>query len=124
MRNSSYAKALWGFMGIFLLNVSVDTADPKPNYVPEDLTFNDQESIVELMLEKVLGYENALKEYDDTDSEEHTKKSNVQFDLVFVGSTKSTLHHWLSAPLNPVFTEDQNRLLNGFLSLDTPPPRA
>ena len=41
--------------------------DAQPDYVAEDLTINDQESFVELVLEKVLGIENAVAEHDETD---------------------------------------------------------
>ena len=49
-------------MGIYLLNISVDTKDPHPEYIPEDLSINDQESIVEIVVEKILGFENAIQE--------------------------------------------------------------
>ncbi len=41
--------------------------DAQPDYVAEDLTFNDQESFVELVLEKVLGIDNAIEEHDEAD---------------------------------------------------------
>ncbi|TXB68372.1 hypothetical protein [Phaeodactylibacter luteus] len=68
-------------MGLYLLNISVDTADPYPDYIPEDLSFNDQESIVEILLEQVLGYENAIAEYDDHDSSGHSKGKTAKLDL-------------------------------------------
>ena len=63
-------------MGVYLLNISVDAADPHPEHIPEDLTFNDQESIIEFLLEKVLGYEEMIAEYDDRDSEDSSKKNS------------------------------------------------
>ena len=55
IRNSVFTKILWGLMGLYLLNISVDTADPNPEHIPEDLSINDQESIVEIVVEKILG---------------------------------------------------------------------
>lgn len=69
-------------MGIYLLNISVDIADPNPEYIPEDLSINDQESIVEIIVEQVLGYEDAIKEYDDNDSEDHNRKTNLKIELI------------------------------------------
>ena len=69
-------------MGLLLLNISVDTADPNPNHIPEDLSFNDQESIIEILFEKVLGYKEAFKEYDDNDSQEHNKKTTIKIELI------------------------------------------
>jgi len=81
IRNSVLTKILWALIGLHLLNISVDTADPNPEHIPEDLSINDQESIIEIVLEKVLGYEDAIKEYDDHDTEDHNKKTNVKIDL-------------------------------------------
>ena len=56
----------------------------------KDLSINDQESILELVIEKVMGYENAVAEYDDHDPNPETslKKRLIgrSFCLVFVSS--------------------------------------
>ena len=59
-------------MGLYLFNLSVDTSDPNPRHIPEDLSINDQESMVELVAEQILGMEDAFEEFDDTDSEDQT----------------------------------------------------
>src|SRR5690606_17957684 len=82
IRHSIAIRFLWGFMGLYFLNMSVDTVDAYPNNIPEDLSFNDQESIVEIVVEQVLGYENAIEEHDDPDTENHTKKSNFKIDFI------------------------------------------
>ncbi len=82
LRNNLFVRVLWGFLGLFLLNVSVDSPDPEPNHLPEDLSFNDQESIIEIVLEQLLGYDDAIVEYDDHDTEEHNKKKSVRIDLI------------------------------------------
>ncbi len=123
LRNSAFTKILWGLMGLYLLNISVDTADPNPEHIPEDLSINDQESIVEIVVEKILGYENAIEEYDDNDTEEHNKKTNVKIDL--------TNHYTAEIDLNKpsIITTRQNfpglntLLANGFQKLDIPPPK-
>ena len=61
-------KFLWLIMALHIFNCSVDMPDLNPEYIPEDLSINDIESIVELVLEEILGFENAIKEYDDQDS--------------------------------------------------------
>lgn len=50
-----------------MLNVCVDMPDAAPDYIPEDLTVNDQESLVEMVLEKGLDIENAIEEHDEPD---------------------------------------------------------
>lgn len=60
----------WLFMALHILNCSVDSPDAHPDYVPEDLAYNDIESISELVLEQILGFENAVAEHDEHDTEE------------------------------------------------------
>jgi hypothetical protein len=98
IRHSIFSKILWGLLGLHLLNVSVDVTDPFSNSVAEDLSINDQESIVELIVEKLFGFEDAIAEYDDHDTEEQNKKSTVKIDLVMQN---------LSAALFGLFVEEQ-----------------
>ena len=70
-QQKGFVQIFWLFMSLYLLNISVDSPDYFSNSISEDLSFNDQESIVEIVVEQVLGYENAIKEYDDNDTEEH-----------------------------------------------------
>lgn len=56
--------------------------DPNPENTPENLTINDQESIIELVLEKLLGYDNAITEYDDHDTDDQSKKTTVKIELI------------------------------------------
>ncbi|MGB6036415.1 MAG: hypothetical protein WBG42_09100 [Cryomorphaceae bacterium] len=114
---------LWGLMGLYLLNISVDTADPEAENIPEDLSFNDQESIVEIVVEQVLGYENAIKEYDDHDTEDHNKKKNVKIDLPDHSfKTNESVHNQLSEKKNS-YSYHEARLTDGFEETDSPPPK-
>ena len=109
-------------MGLYLLNISVDTADPDPEYIPEDLSFNDQESIVEIIIEQVLGYEDAIKEYDDHDTESHHKNNHLKIDLL---ADIVTTHHFL-LPLmknRSCHPDYEAALASGFREIDSPPPR-
>ncbi|NJM93500.1 MAG: hypothetical protein HC842_01530 [Cytophagales bacterium] len=54
-------------MALHVLNLSVDAPDALPDHIPEDLSINDIESIVELMLEQLLGIEDAMDEKDEWD---------------------------------------------------------
>jgi hypothetical protein len=57
-------------MAVHIFNCSVDTPDAQPDYVPEDLTYNDMESVVEIVLENVFNIKNAISEYDENDSDD------------------------------------------------------
>ncbi len=111
-------------MGFYLLNISVDPADSTPNHVPEDLSINDQESIVEIVLEKIFGYENAIKEYDDHDTEDHTtKKSNIKVDLTAQYIIESNLDQPFTETIIQKFPNYTANLTTGFQKLDIPPPK-
>ncbi len=109
-------------MGFYLLNISVDAADANADHLPEDLSINDQESIIEIVIEQILGFEDAIEEYDDHDPEDHNKKSNVKVDIFS--------QHALHSPIKePFFKRKKNKypdyitsLASGFKSPETTPP--
>lgn len=109
-------------MGLYLLNISVDTADPHPAYIPENLAYNDQESIIELVIEKVFGFENAIEEYDDQDTEDHTDGGAIKICYVLYTGVKHELTaFWgFEKPKHPDF---DSRISGGFYQLDSPPPK-
>lgn len=111
-------------MALHLLNISVDTADPNPEYIAEDLSLNDQESFVEMFIEKVLGFENAIAEYDDPDTQDHDNKQSNKIELVLLYSCRSDSSNlFLKAGKQkyPLYTA---RLTHRYLQLDPPPPEA
>lgn len=110
-------------MGLYLLNISVDTADPNPDHIPEDLSFNDQESIVEIIVEQVLGYENAIKEYDDPDSEDHNKKDTVKIDFLVHQTNANQDFQNQFTKKNKLYIDYKARLKNVFKEIDSPPPK-
>lgn len=63
-------RIFWVFMAFHIFNLSVDSRDARPDYVPEDLNFNDLESVAEIVLEQVLHINNAFEEHDEADSED------------------------------------------------------
>lgn len=123
IKKSIFIKVFWGLMGIYLLNISVDSPDPYPGYIQENLTFNDQESIVEIIIEKILGFENAIEEYDDYDAEDHDKKNNVKIDLIvqyIIDSNKYPSAFGIRKKRHP---DVEAYLTNSFYQLDPPPPK-
>lgn len=123
IRINSFLKILWGVLAIFLLNISVDSADKNPNHVPENLAFNDQESIVEIVVEQILGYENAIPEFDDNDTEDHTKKNNIDLDLISYIFKGSAITRSILSEREKVNCISDFLLPSGYLENDTPPPK-
>jgi hypothetical protein len=58
-----------GLVALHMINLSIDTRDARPWDVPEDLSINDQETIIEFILETVLGFDNIIAEHDDPDQD-------------------------------------------------------
>ncbi|GGD51530.1 hypothetical protein GCM10011361_17820 [Muriicola marianensis] len=110
-------------MGLYLLNLSVDTIEQVPSFSPQDLTVNDQESIVELVVEKILGYEDAIKETDDGDREEHNEKKNTKIDFLVWETSQRKADPYTSPSLKNRFLQPNSLLTAGFEAIDTPPPR-
>lgn len=108
-------------MGVYFLNISVDTAEPFS--ISEDLSFNDQESIVEIVVEKILGFENAFEEYDDHDMENQNTNNHVKIDLVVpFFNNLNTTDLVVGTEKKQLFDFD-SLLKSGFLQIDTPPPK-
>jgi hypothetical protein len=68
--NKIFSRIILLFLSVQILNVSIDTKDSYSTNLPEDLEFNDQESIVEFILEKCFKIENAIQEHDENDQED------------------------------------------------------
>lgn len=69
-RESTFNRLVWLFFALFILNFSIDVPDTDTDSVSENLAYNDIESISEFVLESVLGFENAIPEHDEDDSDE------------------------------------------------------
>jgi len=108
-------------MAIYLLNVRIDTADPQPENIPEDLSFNDQESVIEFVIEKILGFEDAIREYDDHDNQSPIKTKNVKIDLM-LHAIKADTHQISFLPLRITYPDFWARLTEGFSERDCRPP--
>ena len=110
-------------MGFYLFNISVDADDPHPRHIVEDLSFNDQESIIEFVVEKILGYSDAIQEYDDNDTEDHNSKHHVKVDFLVHTNTLPKPSYPIVVDEKQAFLRYDARLMNGFRRIETPPPK-
>ncbi len=74
LRSISFVKGIWLFMAIYLFNVSVDSKDVTNLFGREDIRLNEIESIVELVVEEVMDFNEAIPEHHDQDGEKNTFK--------------------------------------------------
>lgn len=100
--NSAFAKCFWILLALHILNISIDAPDRHADYYAEDLSYNDIESIVEFILESVLGIDNAIAEYDEAD-ESGAIKINKNIDFFFESGISLLV---VRQPLVSVFHED------------------
>lgn len=107
LRNTISLQLVWGFLALILLNISVDIPDSNPDYYVEDISYNEQESIVELVLEKLLGFENVILESEEHESDEQGKKSRTQIDL-------GLLHAYFSRDNNQPKEIILKKIIDGF----------
>lgn len=110
-------------MGLYLLNFSIDTNELIPKYASEDVYFNDQETIIELVVEKVLGFEHAFDEYDDFEKEDHTMKKSVKIDFIILEKKDSKNIKSFFKKKSLFFAHQTSELEKGIYLLDTPPPK-
>ena len=89
LEESKIIRFFWFCLMLHVLNCSVDIPDPNGQHVSENLSFNDQESIVEILVEKILGFGNVIAEYDDVDGRKHDKmQATYSLDLVYFSILK------------------------------------
>jgi hypothetical protein len=99
-----------------MFNYSIDAPDLYGDDISEDLSYNDIESITELVLEVFIGIENAVPEHDEDDSEDgsnFSKKFNaLNFNkiviedeaFIFAVNTEHTFSPFQSYFENPYLT--------------------
>jgi hypothetical protein len=123
IRNNAFSKILAGFMGLFLLNLSIDTENINTKFRNEGIFFNDQETIIELVVEKILGFENAFEEYDDYEKEDHTFKKGIKIDFTIPEKSDSKSQKSFLHKRSLIFAHQTSLLEKGIHLLDTPPPK-
>lgn len=81
IRNTRFTGILWGLLALYFLNISIDVTNSFTYDIPENLSYNKQESIIEVLVEKVFGFENAIAEYDEQDADQSLQyKKNITID--------------------------------------------
>jgi len=72
-------------MALYLLNCCIDAPDAHNRWKQESLAYNEQESVIEIVVESVLGFGDVIAEYDDADPEDdYSLKKNIALDLFLV----------------------------------------
>ncbi|MCZ8023499.1 MAG: hypothetical protein O9294_17170 [Cytophagales bacterium] len=109
-------------MAIHLLNLSIDSKDLLPTYLPENLAINDIESFTELIAENILGFENSFIEHEETDdTSEISTDNNSLFNVYYNRIAILLISNWINTKIKFSFLSEKVHI--GYLSLDSPPPK-
>jgi hypothetical protein len=108
-------------MAFHIFNMSVDTRDANPDSEPEDLSYNDMESVVEIVIEKVLGYDNAIAEHDEED-EDSDKSFEIAKDLKIQGFYICYFSPRYPTNITATETPYNGEFCSDYTSEITPPP--
>jgi hypothetical protein len=109
-------------MALHVLNLSIDTRDANPDCVPEDLSINDQETVFEFIMEYVLGYDNAVAEHDEQDSEDGGTLDFNKVKIYFAPAYK--IEFAIAETIDKVFTEPKSHFSDHKVTPTSPPPKA
>lgn len=108
-------------MAVYLFNFSIDSRDAQPDFVAEDLAFNDIESFYEFALEALAGIDNAVEEHEEHDQEEG---GALDFKKCYLEPATALVIKPQGDPLDQRFadfvTTKAPRVL---VEIDGPPPR-
>lgn len=123
LRHTKIRTLLWGFMALYLLNISVDTPYLLQNEEVKHLAYNDQESIIEVLCEKVLGFEDAIPENDDTGTEQKKSfKKGYTIDQFVIPFTTTTTKSVLTNLRKSTIFQNQSVFIKPYLEIHSPPP--
>lgn len=97
--------------------------DPNSDDQEEDLSINDQETVVELVLEKFLGYEDAIEEHDEKGDEDQNLELAKEFKQ-YSGSFPSVNFNRPYIQINDRSLENSVPLPCTITDILSPPPKA
>ena len=93
LKNSSFSKSIWIFMTLYFINLSIDVQ--YDNRWFKSSTLDENETLIELLIEDVLDYEDAVADQNNLDTDEIKIKKSIF--LIFISQTanlslKTTIH--------------------------------
>ncbi|TDE06901.1 hypothetical protein [Flavobacterium sandaracinum] len=122
-QNTTFIRYFWGFMSLYVLNCTVDCPNVNSYYGKEDLTYNDQESIIEIFVEKILGFEDAIAENEDNDIDKRiAHKTTILLDFFVLPSTGLHLNKKYTYFKQDNLVELNRSIGIPYFEIHTPPP--
>lgn len=120
LKNSSFSKSIWIFMTLYFINLSIDVQYDSRWF--KSSTLDENETLIELLIEDVLDYEDAVADQNNLDTDEIKIKKSIF--LIFISQTanlslKTAIH---SKGISIVFSNLFLFLKSLADKIHTPPP--
>ncbi len=122
LSNTKTLRFFWGLLAFFLLNISIDVADATHPAAAEDLSFNEQESIVEFVLEQIIGIEDAIPESEDNDASQNSVLKKTTSIDYFIPAIIEINNQNIHSVKTVFFSHQHIFSSNSYLNIITPPP--
>lgn len=109
-------------LALHFFNISIDPKDPHPDFVPENLSINDIESLTEFLAEVVFGWGNAFVEHEEHDSE--GKETVDCFKFFFSKSAVTIVVGKYGGKSSNFLAKHSAVAVGPYKDIHSPPPRA
>lgn len=81
-KNNLVYKKIWLFMALYFINGIIDAPNVLTNH--SSISHNEQETIIEFVLEKVLNYGDVIPENQDNESQEQSAVKKLKLEVYFL----------------------------------------
>ncbi|MES2650607.1 MAG: hypothetical protein V4663_02650 [Bacteroidota bacterium] len=124
LSNIKPLKFLWILMALYLLNCSVDTTGLFVSALESNsIVQNDQESIIEIVVEQFLGFEQAIPECADNDMDQKATLKKAQLiDLFIIPNLDQQAYTFSGYAKKQHPIERTNHALKFYFKVPSPPP--
>lgn len=126
LNNLKPLKFFWILMALLLLNCSVDTTGLFADSVEtKQLIANDQESIIEIVVEQFLGFDNVIPESFDDDMDQKANLKKAKVIDVFILPNFSIANDFIASENKKIkINIDHNQWDKFHFKIPSPPPEA
>ena len=124
IRNNKIFRLFWCVLGLYFLNISVDATDSLYAETTENLAINNQESIIEIVIEKVFGFDDAIAELDDNDNSQNSIFKKIKnFDYIVDYQSVNSFSFPIISIQKQADKLPIQHISNPLLEIISPPPK-
>lgn len=126
LNNIKPLKFLWILMALLLLNCSVDTTGLFADAIEKtQIVVNDQESIIEIVVEQFLGFDNLIPENFDGDMDQKANLKKAKVIDIFIIPNFSLANDFIASEIKKIeISTGYNQLDKFHFKIPSPPPEA